>query len=75
MKLSKKLQKEIALTSIFNDVLIERFTTSDGCFTDHAPEMWDDAEKEIFDLTSEVEDRLKEKILVLLGVTNDTKRC
>ena len=39
-----------------------------GYFADNAPDMWDDEQKEIFNIASEVEDQIKTEILKVLGV-------
>lgn len=68
-KVSKRIVKQIQLASVFDSILRERFTSSlTGYFADDRPEMWNDEQKEIFDIASDVERRLKEEILKLLGV-------
>ena len=50
-RISKKMIKQIQAASVFDSILRERFTsTMSGYFADHAPEMWDGGQKEIFDI-------------------------
>lgn len=67
MKLSKKTIREINLISVFDKILRERFESSNGFFLDNAPDMWEDEEKEAFDMVTEVEYQLKSAILNILG--------
>ncbi|HEY6244614.1 MAG TPA: hypothetical protein VIX17_11730 [Pyrinomonadaceae bacterium] len=67
-RVSKKTLRAIQGVSVFDSILRERFTSSmTGYFADHAPEMWNDEQKEIFDIASEVEDKLKDKVLDILN--------
>jgi hypothetical protein len=72
-KISKRTIREIQIASVFDAILRERFTsTLTGYFADERPEMWDKSEKEIFDIASEVEHRLRDEVLRILGVATET---
>lgn len=68
-KISKRTLKAIQIVSVFDSILRERFTSSmSGYFADDRPDMWNSEQKEIFDIATDVEYRLKAEILKILGV-------
>lgn len=72
-KISKKIVRQINLTSVFEKTLRERFeSTLIGFFLDSPPEMWNDEQRQAFDMVTQVEDELKAAILEVLGVNAPT---
>ena len=67
MKVNKKTVKAIQFASVYEGVLRDRFESNNGFFLDNNPEMWNDEEREAFDMVTEVEDKLKKAILELVG--------
>lgn len=73
-KIGKRLSREIQIASVFDSVLRERFTSGlTGYFADERPDQWNDEQREIFDVASEVEHRMKSEILRMLGVEKSSK--
>lgn len=67
-RVSKKLIKQIEFCSVYDDVIREYHNTSAGCFIDDPPEEWNKWQREIFDVATDIEDRLKAAILMVLGI-------
>lgn len=68
MTISKKKLKAIGLTSVFIDVMKEYLEPNydGGFFFDNAPDTWDKENRRLFDMTAEIEHRLKEQITAIL---------
>jgi hypothetical protein len=64
MKLSNKKKREIALATVWPRVLSETITGTP--FWDYPPDTWNGAQQQLFDIATEIEDKLKEKIITLI---------
>jgi hypothetical protein len=60
MKINKKLLSDINLTSVYVEVLSQYGYQS---ICDNPPDMWNDEEKRLFDIVTEIESKLKEEII------------
>lgn len=69
-KLSKKTIDDIKRVSVMGDVLRESDPNSSthGHWSDFPPDSWCDSEKELFDILSEHETKLKNAIYKILGI-------
>lgn len=73
-RISKKVIKGIRIASVYDSVLRDKFESSlFGYFADHNPDTWNDEQKEIFGIASEVEHRFREEVLKILGVAAETE--
>lgn len=63
-RISNKLLKQIDAVSVYDDVLRKY---GQAWWLDNRPEEWERENKELFDITVEIETRLKRDILRLLG--------
>jgi hypothetical protein len=70
MKLSKRMMREINIASVADDVLRERFESfvngKSECFTDNAPDTWNEEQRRAFDMVHEAEYKMKAKIIKVL---------
>lgn len=73
MKISKKKIKEITRLSVFDEIFrtqtnnrFYRAFPSNEPFYVHPPDEWNDDEESLFDLVTEIERRMKERILEII---------
>jgi len=74
-KISKRQIKEINRISFIHDVIKEQYTDNDRLiggthWVDTPPDMWNNQERELYDILIALESKIKDEVLRIVGGEN-----